>query len=318
MADGSVVTLGESMGLLSSRGTGPLAHGTQLTLSVAGAESNVAIALSRLGVPVTWIGRLGTDAVGDVVRRELGAEGVDLVVVRDPDAPTGVMIKEHRSAATTRVWYHRAGSAGSRLEPADVPEDVVARARVLHVTGITPALSASAAAAAERAVDLAREAGVLVSFDVNHRSKLWGSAAAAAALASLVARSDVVFAGLDEAALFVDVDADADPAEVAHALTRLGPAQAVVKLGSQGCVAVVDGAVHRQEALRVPVVDPVGAGDAFVGGYLAGLVDDDAPAARLQLAVTLGAFACTVDGDWEGLPFRDDLPVLGEPEHVDR
>ncbi|MFC6151095.1 sugar kinase [Mumia xiangluensis] len=313
-----VVTLGESMGLLVTRGAGPLARGAQLTLSVAGAESNVAVALARLGVPVTWIGRLGIDAVGDVVRRELGAEGVDLAVVRDPDAPTGLLIKERRSATSTRVHYHRSGSAGSRLEPADVPVDAVAGAGILHVTGITPALSATAASAVERAVDVAKAAGVLISFDVNHRSKLWGSKAAAAALAPLLARSDVVFAGLDEAALFVDVDPDADPAETARALARLGPAQAVVKLGSRGCVAVVDDAVHRQEAMSVHVVDPVGAGDAFVGGYLAGLVAGDEPAARLELAVTLGAYACTVDGDWEGLPFRADLAAATDPEHVDR
>ena len=310
-----VVTLGETMALVKADQPGPLAQAHALSLAIGGAESNFAVAAARLGASVTWVGRVGRDSLGDLVLRELRAEGLDVVGVRDDEAPTGLMLKERRTADQLRVWYYRRGSAGSRLRPEDVPEAAVTGARLLHVTGITPALSEDAAAAVAHAVRLARTAGVLVSFDLNYRSKLWSPAEAAPVFRTLAAQADVVFAGEDEAAIAVGPGtADA----LARRLAELGPAQVVLKQGAAGAYALVDGVEHEQAALAVTPVDTVGAGDGFVAGYVAELLAGLGVTERLATAVRVGAFACLVPGDWEGMPTRAELGMLDQVEPVSR
>jgi 2-dehydro-3-deoxygluconokinase len=212
------------------------------------------------------------------------------------------MVKHRRSGEYLHVDYHRAGSAGSRLSPADLPADL-AGATILHVTGITPALSDSARATVFQAVETARALGVTVSFDVNYRAKLWSRFDAAPVLRDLVTRADIVFAGPDEAALFVDTPPVAG-------LAALGPAEVVVKDGPRGCTALIDGSPFTVPALTVSVVDPVGAGDAFVAGYLADRLAGASPGQRLRTAIAAGAYAVTVPGDCEGAPTRADLAAL--------
>ncbi|MDQ0754631.1 sugar kinase [Arthrobacter sp. B3I4] len=311
-----VVTLGETMALMKAATPGPLAFTESLRLGIGGAESNVAIALRRLGTSVTWVGRVGNDSLGDLVLRELMAEGLDVDCSRDAGATTGLMIKERRTSETAKVWYYRSGSAGSKLSPQDLPEGKIAAARLLHITGITPALSASAAAAVQAAIDCAKTAGTLVSFDVNYRSALWTRQSAAVTFQTLARQADVVFAGDDEAAIFVGNASD--PLELAHRVAQLGPGQVVVKLGERGCVALVDGQEYRQDAVPVRVLDTVGAGDAFVGGYLAELLDGQPVQQRLLTAVRTGAYACMVPGDWEGMPRRSELGLLDLVDPVHR
>lgn len=310
-----LVTLGETMGLFTPDETGPLQHARRFGLSIAGAESNVAIGVRRLGATAAWIGRVGHDEIGELVLRELRAERVTALVVRDP-APTGLMFKTRRTDSITRVTYYRAGSAGSRLCPDDIDEDTVRAAGVLHVTGITPALGAGPAAAVHAAVEIARAAGTTVSLDLNYRATLWEDVATAvAALRDLVKRADVVFAGEHEAAMLLEGDA---PEALAAGLAALGPRQAIIKRGDRGCIGTIDGCPYRRPALPVRAVDPVGAGDAFVAGYLADMLAGEPATTRLGTAVAAGAFAVTVPGDWEGLPRRDELALLRADDHVIR
>jgi len=314
-----VVTLGETMALMSSDTCGPLQHSRAMTMGIGGSESNVAIALRRLGVDVTWIGRVGEDSLGDLVAREIGAEGVSVCAVRDPDAQTGVMIKERRTSRQTRVWYYRSGSAGSRLCPADIDPDTIRSAALLHVTGITPALSPSAAEATFTAVNLAREAGVPVSFDLNYRGKLWSAAEARAVYRRLIPLADLVFAGDGEAEIALGAGAAGSGGmDLAHRLVDAGAGQAIVKLGEHGAVAVVDGVEYQRSAIPVEALDTVGAGDGFVAGYLAEYLAGENVAARLTTAVTVGAYACLVPGDWEGMPRRSELAGLAATEPVSR
>ena len=311
-----VVTLGETMALVRATHPGPLMHASEMTLGMGGSESNFAIALRRLGSTVTWVGRIGVDSFGAYIRRELAAEQVDAAIVSDPSAPTGLMIKERRTASTQTVWYYRAGSAGSRISPEDLPLEKIRSARVLHVTGITPALSQSAANTVDHAIDVARDAGATVSFDVNYRAGLWSSETAGETLRGIAARSDVVFASDDEAALIAGPAADA--ADLAHRIAELGPAQVVIKLGDRGCVALIDGVEHRTDAISVDALDTVGAGDGFVAGYISELLAGSKPSVRLDTAVRVGAFACLVPGDWEGMPRRSELGLLDSSEPVTR
>ncbi|HZC26231.1 MAG TPA: sugar kinase [Actinopolymorphaceae bacterium] len=311
-----VVTLGETMGLVAATTTGAFTVGSPARISFGGAETNVAIGLSRLGHSVAWIGRLGTDPVGTMVHDALRGEGVDVSCVRlDSAASTGLMLREHRTADRVRVSYYRRGLAGSRLAAEDVDGELVRSAKVLHLSGITPALSDSARAAVHRAVEVARAANVRVSFDLNYRAALWSAQEAGAAMRSLVGVSDVVFAGEEEAALVVGEGTTED---LAKRLAAEGPAEVILKRGAAGAYAVIGGDVLSSPALAVSALDPVGAGDAFVAGYLSGELDGLPPAERLRRGNVCGAFSVSVAGDWEGLPRRSELATLDGTENVAR
>ncbi|HEY7720297.1 MAG TPA: sugar kinase [Pedococcus sp.] len=300
-----VLTFGESM--VSFRSDGPLVQGGRQTVRLAGAESNVAIGLSRLGHTVAWAGRVGDDTFGRLVLRELRAEGVDTsCAVVDGMRPTGLMFVEQRSADLTRVEYRRAGSAGSAIGKDDVAEALRTAPHILHVTGITPALSGTAAEAVSWAVESARAAGALVSFDVNFRGRLWSRDQARESLAPLARRATLVVASDDELDLVATGDEDA---AVAHLLDE-GVQQVAVKRGPAG--ASVHTRAGRADAPAVPVtaIDPIGAGDAFSAGYLSGVLDGLEPPECLARAVATGAFAVSSRGDWEGAPTRADLDLL--------
>jgi 2-dehydro-3-deoxygluconokinase len=306
----SLVTVGETMGLLTSPSPGPLRHQTHLALSVGGAESNVAIGVARLGISSTWISRLGADAVGDLIERELSAEHVSVVARRDSSRPTGLMIKNRHSVTHTEVLYYRATSAAASLTPADIDERVLDDATYVHLSGITPALSQSCRATVDHVLALARDRGIPISFDVNYRSALWDRQTAARVLTPMLAQADIVFAGLDEAHLFTGTR---DLRETCEAMTALARGYAVVKLGEAGAAASTGGELHRQDAHQVTSIDTVGAGDAFVAGYLTHTMTGHTVPASLAAAAVCGALACTVPGDWQGAPTSADLARAMSP-----
>jgi 2-dehydro-3-deoxygluconokinase len=312
---GAVVTLGETMGLLRAASIGSLEHVSDFALHIGGAESNVAIGVARLGRPAVWMGRVGDDGVGRRVLRELRAEGVTVDAVVDPDARTGLMLKETPTAGRTRVSYYRTASAGSRIGIDDLGYDAIESAGVLHVTGITLALSESAEQAVFAAIGAAVAAGVPVSFDVNHRPALWGDRDPTPLYRRVAERSEIVFAGADEAELLVGAGS---PDQLAARIADLGPTQAIVKLGEDGCVASIDGEALSVPAEKITPLDTVGAGDAFVAGYLVALLDGLPPADRLRQGARCGAFACLGPGDWESLPRRADLDAFGSGDPVVR
>jgi 2-dehydro-3-deoxygluconokinase len=207
-------------------------------------------------------------------------------------------------ADQVRVSYYRSGSAGSRLCPDDVRPAFATPPRVLHVTGITCAIGERPRAAVGLAVTLARRAGTLVCLDVNYRASLWPPTAAAAALRPLLSTVDILVASDDELPIVSDAE---DPVA---ALLALGIGEVVVKHGAGGATAHLHtGSVHRP-ARAVSVLDAVGAGDAFVAGYLAALLEGAAIGERLDAAVTVAAFAVATRGDWAGLPTRAELSLL--------
>ncbi|WP_283134591.1 sugar kinase [Rhizohabitans arisaemae] len=306
-----VLTLGETMACL--RAGGQIRLGGTAQVSVAGAEANVAIGLARLGHDVAYTGAVGPDQFGELVRRTLRAEGVDIRAIRTDPAPTGIVVFEQRLAGVVRVDYHRLGSAGSRLGVPDVEKAFAGSTcppRILHVTGVTLALGAGPAEAVRTAIGLAQAAGTLVCLDVNHRSRLWPEDLARRTLTEVAAQADLVIASEDELALAAP--GHDEPSRVASLLAgRAG--QVVVKRGSDGATVYTPEERIDLPARPVVAVDPIGAGDAFVAGYLSGLLDGLPPRGRLDRAVTCGAFAVAASGDWEGLPTRAELPLLGLP-----
>lgn len=315
---GSVLTLGETMLLLTGGEVGAVPDLDHLRIDSGGAESNVAAGLVRAGVPTTWVGRVGTDPAGDRVLRDVAGAGVDAIAVRDPDRSTGLMMKERLPDGRTRVTYHRRGSAGSALTAADVPAGAVERAALVHCSGITLALSDTARDAVHAVLDRADAAGVPVSFDVNHRPKLLAADRARERYRAVASRAAILFAGDDEARLVLGRDDDApgdagEEARLAHDLAALAHGRAVVKLGSRGAVASIDGVLLRRPATPVRVVDPVGAGDAFVAAWLAAVLHGADARAALDRAADAGALACTVDGDWRT---PDPAAVDGTAAHA--
>jgi 2-dehydro-3-deoxygluconokinase len=296
-----VVTLGETMALFAPSEAGPLRYVPEFRLKFGGAETNFATALVRLGVSAGWISRLGDDELGRYIAHNLRGEGVDLThVAFDGQAPTGLYVKELTGAGETNVYYYRRGSAASRLAPGNVDAAYLRSARWLHLTGITPALSDSCRATVEHALELARAAQLTVSFDPNLRLKLWSVERAREVLLPIMKRCNVLLGGADELARLLAVE---QPDAAADWALSEGVQVLAVKLG--GCGALVATPAERRivAAYEVPrVVDPIGAGDGFDAGMVAGQLKGWDPFRSAELANAVGAHALMGQGDYEGYP----------------
>jgi 2-dehydro-3-deoxygluconokinase len=311
-----LVTVGEAMALFMGSPAAPLRPGSQVTFSFAGAESNVAIGASRLGHRVAYVSRIGDDHMGRTILGTLASEGVDVGGVhRDDQAPTSLMVRQHRTADLITVDYYRREGAGRRLSPGDIDPKIIEGSRLLHLSGITPSLSETACEATLYAASVAVGAGVPVSLDINHRAQMWSEDEAGRALRKLLPSVDILFGSPAELLLVEQADS---AEEAAQRLRERGIGQVVLKRGSQGASLWHAGGRVDLPAIPVTAVDPVGAGDAFVAGYLSAFLDQTGTEDRLRRAVSCGAFAVSVHGDWEGTPHRDELELIGLKEQVQR
>ncbi len=293
----SIVTLGETMALFDPMEDGAPRTGMSYTFRFAGAESNFAIALSRLGMQVRWISRLGEDPAGDLIIDTLATEGVDTRwVTRDPAAGTGAFMKI-REGGMTRVQYFRRGSAASKLSPADVPDEALVGMRVAHLTGITLALSEGARALVGQVADRAKRRSAAVTFDANYRPALWSSAAEARkAQERVLPMVDWYFCGVDECrALW----GPGEPEALGQRVRSAGARGVVIRLGATG--AYIDGAIVPPPRL-VAVRDEIGAGDAFDAGFVFAMLLGCRPPTCVLAGHIIAATALTGTGDWETLP----------------
>lgn len=314
-----VVTLGETMILFLANTIGPLREAANFHRFVAGAETNVATGLCRLGHTAGWISRLSDDELGRTVAFRLRGEGIDISRAKiDPEAPTGLMVRERRELGPIDVIYYRRGSAASRMTPDDLDADYIAGARYLHLTGITPALSTSCRETAFAAATIAREAGVPIVLDPNLRFKLWSREEARATLRDLATHADIILPGLEEGEFLTG---ESDPEAAARWFLDHAPnlSLVVMKLGAEGSMAVTREGIVRVPATPLPrVVDPVGAGDAFAAGFYAGQLRGFAMAETLALANRCGAWATTAPGDADVFPRWDEVATGGAMPDVRR
>jgi 2-dehydro-3-deoxygluconokinase len=277
MPDTTAICLGEAMIMLAG-GPGPLADVEVFRRSVGGAECNVAGGLAALGVPTGWISRLGDDGFGQHVLRDLQARGVDVGGVElDPVRPTALYVKESEDGRS-RMHYYRAGSAAAAMAPGflDRPEvsDRLAQAKLVHTTGITAAISATSSDMLERLASEPRE--FLLSVDLNWRPVLWRERDPEP-LWRLLKAADIVLIGADEAEVFAGTG---DPDELYE---RLGARTLVVKDDAHRAMVLEPGGRTEVSALKVDVVETVGAGDAFAAGFLAGTLQGLPMVQRLRL-----------------------------------
>ncbi|VEI12572.1 Uncharacterized sugar kinase ydjH [Trueperella bialowiezensis] len=306
-----VATFGETMGTI--RFTDIPAIGGRTRASFAGAETNVAIGLSRLGYSTAWVGTVGLDTFGHLILRGLRAEQVDEGgVVETGEYPTGLMVSREAGLGSFAVDYHRTGSAGRQFSDEQIDYMLSLKPKVIHLTGITPALGDSALATTQRVIREASEHGVKLSFDVNYRSRLWTEEEATPVLAEIASHAHIVFGGPEEISL---ITGEADIDDGVDALLRQGVSRVVYKNAGSATSCDADGQVSAP-GLQVPVKDTIGAGDGFVAGYLSGCLDDLPALESLQRAHLCGAFAVGSVGDWEGAPTRQTLKIsdLGDGE----
>ena len=302
-----VTCLGEAMAVLIPDGPVADGDGAAYTLSVGGAEANVACSLAALGVPVRWVGRVGDDRFGRVIVRTLAGRGVDVSGVEvDTTRQTGLYVKEIVAATSagepsTRMRYYRAGSAACAMGPQLAETSAVRDTPLLHVSGITAALSASCAALIDALLSRPRPAGGIVSFDVNLRPTLW-SGRDPAVLLELARRADLVFLGADEAAAICGVSA---PDELRRLLPE--PHTLVVKQGADGAVGFEGGQRVRVAALPVEVAEATGAGDAFAAGFIAATLRGLGLHDRLRLGTLAAAGALRVRGDFAAMPASAEI-----------
>ncbi len=308
----SVVTAGETMVLGVPAAPGRLRHASSLELKIGGAESNVAIALSRLGISAGWVGYLSADELGQLVLDRIRGEGVDTSQVRRLEGyPTGLYLREKVGQAV-RAYYYRRESAACAMIPGAFDLDYLEGAKFLHLTGVTPALSEGCRDFVTWAAEQARQRGILVSFDVNYRSKLWSPEEARECVEEVLPLVDVLLVGDEEALALWNRDDEG----LLRKLTGAGPREVVLKRGKEGSVALIREKLFEQLAFPVTEVDPVGAGDSFAAGYLAGHLWGLDVAGRLRVASALGAYSVMTPGDYEGLPDREELETLLSGENT--
>lgn len=293
-----LLALGETMALVVPARPAPLEEAEDFHVAIGGAESNVACHLAAAGHRAAWVSALGDDALGRRVRRDIAAHGVDVsAVTMDPSAPTGLYLKDPGQG----VVYYRAGSAASRMGPETLERLDLASARIVHLTGITLALSERCRALVHAAIAAAREAGALVSVDVNHRPALWDSTEEAAReIRAAAEQADVLLVGRDEAEVLwgtatPDAIRELFP-DVPHLVVKDADIEAVEFEGT------VRTAVPTP---RVEVVEPVGAGDAFAAGWFDGLLRGEGAEERLIRGHANAARA---------LSSTKDLPTPGDRE----
>ncbi len=307
-----VVTLGEAMLMFVAEEPGPLEQVRQFSKRTAGAETNVAIGLARLGLAVGWQSRLGADSMARYLLAAIGREGVNCSrVVCDPEQRTGFMFKGRvDDGSDPPIEYHRKGSAASCLGPDEVDEAWIAGSRHLHVSGVFPALSASTLAATRRAIALARQQGRTVSFDPNLRPALWPSRELMRqTLNALAEGCDWVLPGVAEGELLVG---STEPEVIAAFYHQRGAKQVVVKLGAEGAYYSGEQGSGFVPAFPVTrVVDTVGAGDGFAVGVISALLEGQGIADAVRRGAWIGARAVQVRGDTEGLPTRAERVAAG-------
>ncbi|WP_448632672.1 MULTISPECIES: sugar kinase [Pseudomonas fluorescens group] len=315
MPEFDVLSFGETMAMLVADHCGDLACVNHFSKRIAGADSNVAIGLARLGFNVAWLSRVGADSLGRFVVQTLEREGLDCRhVTVDPAHPTGFQFKSRTDdGSDPQVEYFRRGSAASHLSPEAIAPTLLG-ARHLHATGIVPALSATAREMSLELMNRMREAGRSLSFDPNLRPSLWASESLMIREVNrLAALAHWVLPGLGEGRLLTGFD---DPADIAAFYLDQGAEAVVIKLGAQGAyyrTRLDQGFVAGVPVARV--VDTVGAGDGFAVGLISALLESRGITEAVQRANWIGSRAVQSRGDMEGLPTRDELLTEFDDAH---
>lgn len=297
----SLITFGETSAVFVASEVGRMRHCRSFEIRPGGAEATVAVGARRLGVDAAWVSALGEDEMGHYLLSLIAGEQVDVSrVTMVPGRPTAVFLRERLPGGAARHFYYRKGSAFSHYRPEMLDADFIGSARILHLTGITPALSKDCEASVWRAIETARDRGVMVSFDPNVRLSLWSREEARKSLERLMAAADIVLPGLEDLQMLYG------PIGAAEALARLneiGCRQIALKLGDGDVIVALD---KKESVVPVTInsnpVDLMGAGDAFAAGCLTGLLKGHDLVEAAHIGVTVAGLAIQLPGNIEAMP----------------
>ncbi len=309
-----IITLGETMAALTPKETGYLHYVRDYGMRIAGAESNLAIGLCKLGHSTAWISSLGADELGYFVNNSIRAEGVDTRYVKfDPQHRTGLMLKQVLPGKETSVFYYRENSAAANMQAQELREEMFAGGKILHLTGITPVLSDSCREAVFKAIEFAKKAGLKISFDPNIRKKLWKDTDFTLVLKEIVQCSNILMLGLSEAQVLYG---SSEKEEIVKAFFENEAAEYLaVKDGKNGAYVADRQGGHTILPHPCKPVDPIGAGDAFNAGFLCGLLEQRTVQEAGKIAAVAGAMATESLGDIEGYPSRVSIQhILDEKD----
>jgi 2-dehydro-3-deoxygluconokinase len=296
-----IVSLGEPMVEFNQTGAG---GGRQYLQGFGGDSSNLAIAAARQGARVAYLSALGNDPYGTMLRALWDAEGVDHAGVKaDASAFTAVYFVTH-DVKGHHFSFFRAGSAASRMTPADLPLEMIRRAKVLHLSGISLAISTAACDTGYAAIAAAREAGVAVSFDTNLRLKLWPVDRARAVMTDVMRRVDICLPSYDDMVAITGLE---QPDAIVDHCLALGSKLVALKLGDKGAIVADATQRHRVPPHTCQPVDATGAGDTFGGAFLARWVAGDAPADAARYAAVAAALSTEGYGAVEPIPRAADV-----------
>jgi len=292
-------TFGESLSVFISSDADSVMSATKFERVTAGAEVNVAVALARLGLKAQYFSRFGNDQLGSVMLADIEAEGVDVSLAKRVDSFTGAMVRNPGKTAPVEISYLRKGSAASTIEPSDILDSYISSTRWLHATGITCAISESSAKTVKYALEKAAQLKVKSSFDLNIRRKLWSEDAARKVLEPLAREVELLIGGEDE---YQVVFGKVDPKQILAEVNKRGCKIAVMTKGDQKMRFSIDGNYEEITPPKVLAVDPVGSGDAFTGGVIAGLLSGMSAKRALEQGSICGALVASMFGDWTGIP----------------
>ncbi|GAF12582.1 LOW QUALITY PROTEIN: 2-dehydro-3-deoxygluconate kinase [Bacillus sp. JCM 19046] len=312
-----VITIGDAMIAFSPSSTGPLKFVQSFERRVGGAELNVAIGCARLGLS-SWISRLGKDEFGQHIKKFARGEGIDTTEVGLVEGyATSLLFKELMASGAGRTLYYRKPSPTETLTPDDLKPDYFKQAKILHLTGIFPALSQMNVEVTKRAIKLAKEHGVKIAFDPNIRLRLWSKEEARQTLFPLLKDVDILLAGDDELELLLGTSSHD---EVIKQTVEMGIEYTIIKRGENGSIGHYNGETLKANPVpAAKVVDTVGAGDGFDAGFLYGYLQGWSLEKMLLFANTIGSMVVEVIGDNEGLPYLEEVQArLGEIERIER
>ena len=301
-------TFGEALSVFIASDSDSVMSAQKYERVTAGAELNVAVTLSRLGLKSQYFSRFGNDQLGSVMLADIEAEGVDISLVKRVDSFTGAMVRNSGKSQLVEISYLRKGSAASTIEPQDILDSYISSAKWLHTTGITCAISTTGAATVKYALSKAASLGIKSSFDLNIRRRLWSEADAKKVLAPLASNIELLIGGEDE---YLVVFGSNEPKKILAEANKRGCRIAVMTKGDQQLRYCVDGNYEEITPPKVIALDPVGSGDAFTGGAIAGLLSGMSVDQALRQGSICGALVASMFGDWTGIP-TGELGVINE------
>jgi 2-dehydro-3-deoxygluconokinase len=287
------------MALFLSEDTDSVIDAKLYRRSTAGAEGNVAVAVSRLGLHAHFYTHLGADELGTAILDDFIAEGVDVSEVKRVPEFSGTMIRNPGTTRPVEATYLRKGAAATTISPTDINLGMLHSSKWVHTTGITCAISTSAASAVEFALTKAREAKITCSLDLNIRRKLWSEAQARVVLEPLAHDLDLLIGGEDE---YLAIFGENDPKRALELVADRGCKIAIMTKGDQKIRYLINGEFGEVTPPKVKAVDPVGSGDAFTGGVIAGLLSGLSTVDAIKQGSVSGARVASQFGDWAGLP----------------